>query len=68
MDAPHTSPLPLQPFTVVVVNRARKRSRYVAIARSWYEAWQEAIEQFGMAALISVRPAIRRADFLPRKP
>lgn len=52
-------PSSLKPFRVTVIDRHRKRTRYLAIARSWHDAWLTAANEYGLVALISVRPAIR---------
>lgn len=42
---------------IVTVYEGRKRIRWPAIARSWYDAWLTAVNQFGIKCVISVRPA-----------
>lgn len=46
----------MTPFTVVVIDRNRKRHRFVALARCWYDAWKTATSEYGIAALVMVKP------------
>ena len=45
----------MRPYKVTVVKHGKRHS-YNAIAESWYEAWVAAAEEFGIAALVTVRP------------
>lgn len=56
---PDSSDKPMRSFRVTVVDRNRHRTRYLAIARSWHDAWRAAANELGLVALISVRPALR---------
>lgn len=43
-------------YTVITIDRQRKRHNYTAIARNWYEAWLEASNLYGIARLIMAKP------------
>lgn len=43
-------------YTVTTIDQQRKRHRYTAIARNWFEAWREASELYGIARLVMVKP------------
>lgn len=47
----------MKPYTVTVIDRRHKRTRYVAIARCWYDAWLAAANEYGLACLVMVKPA-----------
>ena len=47
----------MKAFHVTVIDRARNRTRYTAIARCWHEVWTQAADRFGVAALVVVRAA-----------
>lgn len=47
----------MHPYHVTVIDRQRKRHRHVAIARCWFDAWLQAANQYGLAALVMVKPA-----------
>jgi type II secretory pathway component PulL len=47
----------MKAYTVTVIDRHRKRHRYVAIAKCWHAAWLQAANEFGIAALVMVKPA-----------
>lgn len=47
----------MKTYTVTVIDRRRKRTRYIAIARCWYDAWLTAANEYGLAALVMVKPA-----------
>jgi type II secretory pathway component PulL len=44
-------------YHVTVIDRQRRRHRYVAIAKCWYDAWLAAANEYGLAALVMVKPA-----------
>jgi hypothetical protein len=46
----------MKPY-IVTVYQAGKRTRYPAIAASWYDCWLTAVNEFGMRIVVSVRPA-----------
>ena len=46
----------MRPY-IVTVYQAGKRTRYPAIAASWYDCWLTAVNEFGMRIVVSVRPA-----------
>ena len=43
-------------YSVTVVDRHRKRTRYVAIAQTLHEAWLTAVNQYGIAVVTIVKP------------
>lgn len=48
----------MRTFIVTVINLAtRKRTRTPVVARSWWQCWNEAINEHGLNVVISVRPA-----------
>jgi type II secretory pathway component PulL len=47
----------MKTYTVTVIDRHRKRHRFVAIARCWHDAWLTAANEYGLAALVMVKPA-----------
>lgn len=48
----------MKSFIVTTIDKARrKRTRVVRIAKDWHECWTEAINEFGINVVISVRPA-----------
>lgn len=57
---PHPSQA-LIPFRVTVRDRSGRQQRFARLAHSWYEAFEQAIEEFGLAAFCSVIPYKRRA-------
>lgn len=48
----------MRAYIVTVVDAyRRKRTRIPMIAENWHQCWTEAINTFGLAVVISVRPA-----------
>jgi type II secretory pathway component PulL len=47
----------MHPYKITVIDRRRKRHSYVALAACWLEAWRNAANEFGIAALVVVKPA-----------
>lgn len=47
----------MKPYIVTVIDRNRKRHRYIAIANRWIDAWIEAANTHGIVALLNVKPA-----------
>jgi hypothetical protein len=45
----------MRPYRVTVVKHGR-RWRFNAIAKSWYQCWLTAVDEFGIAAVITVKP------------
>jgi hypothetical protein len=54
-----THPKPGQvmiPFRVTVLDQRGRKQRYARLARCWYEAFEQAVSEFGIAAFCSVVP------------
>lgn len=48
----------MKTFIVTIIDKARrKRSRIPVVAQSWWQRWNEAINEHGLNVVISVRPA-----------
>ena len=45
----------------VTVKTHQTRARYHAIAKSWYECWLTAVEEFGIECVVSIRPVMKGA-------
>jgi hypothetical protein len=43
-------------YTVTVIDRQRRRHRFTAIARCWFDAWRTAANEYGIACLVTVKP------------
>ena len=43
-------------YNVTVIDSHRKRHHYVVIAKCWHEAWLTAANEYGLAALVMVKP------------
>jgi cyclopropane fatty-acyl-phospholipid synthase-like methyltransferase len=59
-----THPKPGQvmiPFRVTVRDARGRRQHYARIARCWYEAFEQAVNEFGLASFCSVIPYKRPA-------
>jgi hypothetical protein len=57
MQQSYAGGMTMHPYTITVIDRQRKRHRYTAIARCWFDAWKQAANQYGLAALVMVKPA-----------
>lgn len=47
----------LRDYRVTVTN-GRTHVRYTTKARCWYDAWQEAIDQYGIPSVVSIAPIL----------
>jgi len=43
-------------YRITIIDRHRKRHQHTAIAKCWHEAWLQAANEYGLAALVLVKP------------